>query len=379
MNPLRPVEDPVPNSFVDRLIAIGAIFFGLYGAFITIVVVSTVPHLGTNQAVPALHKITLWFYLAAHSIAFHVTVEGNTFAYPIQTVPGWSQTFRILPPIALFLGGVYLARKAPLPNEFRGFVEGAKLSVLYAPVSILLGLLTYHRPALPPVLQLAAFPEDGELLLTTDLFGVALVAGVVYPVVFAGFGGAAVYELQQHLDRPGSGYLHRLDRWFSTREGSRVDTERTESPLLSAIVAGSMLTVAQVPGFLLTVFAFQNPHQPLVDPLFQGATFPYGGYALFVSISFVLGASLWLLLIHGNGIGNTTVGFNFGFFVGGAVFTLVWSIGYIAREHPGGLVPSAEIVLFLVLLYTIGWLQSLGGALMGVALVQHRLKRRLFT
>jgi hypothetical protein len=386
MHPLRPVENPLPNTWFDRLAVLAVVVLSLAGVFVAVVALFTVPRLAPASGVPGVHKLAAWFYLAAHSISLHLVIGSEQFAYPIRAIPGWHDGLRLLPPIGLFVGGYAIARRSFLPNELRGAIEGAKLTVLYLPFTIVVGLLSTHTRRLPtsmlPPEAVENLTASASLHVTPDHLGVTVVAGVLYPVVFAGLGGAVASEVASLLDRRHSGLLHRLDCFFQRIDDrgpepsavGEIDTDAT-----SSLIAGIAIAVAQVPGFLVTYGVFRHNQKLNVGPFFEASLFPAGGIGLFLAIAFVGGTLAWWYLADREFAQTTEGGFSLGWAVGAVCHVAFWTIGFAASGLSDPAVPWLfEVVSLVVLTYTVGFLQSFGAAAVVALLVGRRLRTNVF-
>jgi hypothetical protein len=377
MHPLRPVSEPVPNTWFDRLVVGAGVALGLFVVFL-LVVLASAPRLPADPSVPAVHKLALWFSLAAHSVPFEFYSGTARFAYPMRTVPGWHQAFRLLPPVALILGGFVSARRTVVSDEVASTIEGAKLFAPYTLVVFVFGLLARHSGLPPAALVPSAIPEaalGSNVLITPDSFVVSMVAGVAYPIVFAGLGGGAVATLDRHLDRVESGPLHRIDAYFAGAADADVAGPAADTP--SPVLAGIALTVGQLPGFLLTYGLFQLHPEIALAPMFDA--FPVAGIGLFLVVAGGLGTLFWWQFAERPYLQTVHGGLVTGWVLGVIVHSIVWSTGYtVSGVSAVGLPWTLDLGVFLIATYVVGIFQSAGCALVAGLLVKQRLNDVVF-
>lgn len=216
MHPLRTADDPVPNTWFHRVLVVLATVGGVFGTYLVIVAAVTVPRSAVQASFDSvlLYKITSWFYLGSQFISFTLMdpVSPTEHTLNLSLMPGWHSLLYALPPLALMIAGYWAARRTYDPGV-RGVVEGMKLAAVYAPIMFALGLFSRYSGTLP--VEQAGL-TDGEII--TDVAGVLLIAGILYPVVFAGIGGALPSTVEGYLDRTTGGPLHQLDQFFTGRD-----------------------------------------------------------------------------------------------------------------------------------------------------------------
>jgi len=371
VHPLRTADDPIRNTWFHRILVVLTTFAGLYGTYLLIVAVVTIPRLTVQ--IPSgsllLYKITTWFYLASHFIYFTLMDPATPTEYTLNVslIPGWHSILYLLPPLGLMIAGFWTARRTYNPAD-RGMIEGAKLAVVYFPIMFVLALFARYTGVLP--VQQAGLSE-GEI--TTDVAGVLLYAGIFYPLVFGGLGGFLPSTVDGYLDRTNSGPLHRLDRFLQKRDDqrSRSELEPGTEDWASALLGGATITAAQIPGFLLTVLIFDNRlylgRPALSEMLGYGVLF-----GVFLVAGLGIGTVVWQRLTRGGAL-PPAAGIEVGLIAGILVHLFVWVVVYAATSAVSldlGLL--RELGLILLLTYSTGWIQSLGAVGGATLYMSHR-------
>jgi hypothetical protein len=130
-----------------------------------------------GEAVPAWKGVS-WLYLNAHFVATQIpTIAGGTRTANFVTGEEGSTLLLVLPSLLLAVAGVVVAYgRATDPLD--GAKAGASTVVGYLPVSATAAFLTAHAIG------------DTQAAISADPVTAILLAGVVYPAVFGGVGGA---------------------------------------------------------------------------------------------------------------------------------------------------------------------------------------------
>jgi len=380
---LRAAENPVPNTTLYRIVA-GALPAAVQYSFFLLIAAAVTMRSIETPTLTLVYKTAAWFTLGAHSIAFTITVEQGQFAFPMRSIPGWNHGVRLLPPIALAAAGFWTARRTHLPSELRGAMEGIKLTPYYLPYPFGLALVARRFETPPaamlpePVRQLPTRALD-PFYLGTDQFGVVAIAGVLYPVIFAGLGGGAAYKIDRHLDRTDDGLLLSLDEWIASVTvrwvrafGGRSGSEGARS----AVLAGAWLTATQLPGFALTMAVFGVSVGTRDSPV---AGIGLGGpLGLFLVTSLTIGGLLWWSQTRGNGVRSSQGALQIGWLTGTIVHVIVWGTAALtASGAPGGLDFIVGPATIVVMTYAVGWTACLGAAAGAVLLMRHRYQVQL--
>jgi len=135
----------------------------------------------SNLSTPADWQLLGWFFLAGHNATVTVagTVGGSTTTSALAIdVPTW---LLLLPVGLLFVAGFAVARYEEVRAPGRGAMAGAAVALSYV---VCVGLLA--------VLSTWTVSQGGDasLQIAPDLLQALAVAGVAYPLVFGGVGGA---------------------------------------------------------------------------------------------------------------------------------------------------------------------------------------------
>lgn len=371
VHPLRTADDPVRNTWFHRILVVLTTFGGLFGTYLVVVAAFTIPRSATQ--VPSdsllLYKITSWFYLASHSISFTLMdpVSPTEYTLNVSLIPGWHSVLYVLAPLALMIAGYWTGRRTYNPED-RGLFEGMKLAAVYAPIMFFLGLLSRYSGALPA--QQAGLSE-GEII--TDITGVLLIAGILYPVVFAGLGGALPATVERYLDGRSRGPLYRLDQLLMRLDDRQAKSEPAPGTgdWTSSFVGGVTMTAAQLPGFIITVLIFNNRLYRGRPPLSELL-----GYEVLFGVFLVgglgIGTLVWRRVSRGGTL-PTSGGIGVGLITGTAVHILFWVVVYVTT---GVLTLDLGLLrdpaLILVLTFSTGWMQSVGAVGGAVLYLSHR-------
>lgn len=130
-----------------------------------------------GEAVPAWKGVS-WLFLNAHFVATRIpTVAGGTRTANFVTGEEGSTLLLVLPALLLVVAGAVVAY-GHATDPLGGAKAGASTVVGYLPLSATAAFLTAHAIG------------DTEAAISADPVTALLLAGVVYPVVFGGLGGA---------------------------------------------------------------------------------------------------------------------------------------------------------------------------------------------
>lgn len=115
--------------------------------------------------------------LALSFVVALVPIEGTIFSYlGFHTLEeSFELWFTLIPAVLLFVSGLTVA-SGTRGNPVEGFTDGAKVTSGYLAMT-LFGVLVM-------------FLVSGEFDLSGDIIADMIVAGVVFPIVFGGLGGA---------------------------------------------------------------------------------------------------------------------------------------------------------------------------------------------
>lgn len=132
-------------------------------------------------APPAVWQVIGWFFYAGHNV--QVTLSGTLGGSTTWTTLGLDvPTWLLLLPVGLLLvAGFATVRYAEIRRPGRGAMSGALVALPYLVCVVLLGILAGWTASPGGTASLRIAPH----LITT-----VFVAGVGYPVVFGGVGGA---------------------------------------------------------------------------------------------------------------------------------------------------------------------------------------------
>jgi hypothetical protein len=134
---------------------------------------------------PADWQVVGWYLFRLHTVPskLTVTVGGTTRS---QAIGLDAATWMLLVPVAILLvGGYVVARYVDAATPVGGATAGASLAVAYVVLALLLSLVTAW----------SVTRSGGTVGISPDLVPAVLVAGVVYPVLFGGVGGAVAGAL----------------------------------------------------------------------------------------------------------------------------------------------------------------------------------------
>ena len=126
-----------------------------------------------------------WTFLAAHSVPIEVAAERWHLAGELVQSP----VIYAVPPVTLLVGGYLVARLDECTGTVPGARAGALVTVGYALVTAV-AVFGTRVSVQSSYASIAAYPN----------IPLGLVAGVAYPVLFAGMGGAVAGGLTGRLD-----------------------------------------------------------------------------------------------------------------------------------------------------------------------------------
>jgi hypothetical protein len=129
--------------------------------------------------------------------------------------------------------------------------------------------------------------------------------------------------------------------------------------------AGIVLTLSQIPGFIITRTVFTSPNAFAFrqDRFFDSGVFPLGGLGLFVILCYLLSSGAWEWQMERRAVKTSEQAVKFGWLLGAGVHVIVWGTGLISSGlAASGLGILVEVGSMVVFTYAIGWTTSLGAA-----------------
>ena len=135
----------------------------------------------SNVSTPADWQVIGWIFLAGHNaiVTIVATVGGTTTTSGLAIdVPTW---LLLLPVGLLFVAGFAVVRYEDVRSPARGGTAGAAVAISYVVCVALLAVLSAWT---------VSQGGDASLRIAPDLLPALAIAGVGYPLVFGGVGGA---------------------------------------------------------------------------------------------------------------------------------------------------------------------------------------------
>ena len=130
---------------------------------------------------PADWQVIGWYFLGAHNVAIEATTRlggsMTTSALDLD-VPTW---LMLIPPGFLLVAGFSVVRYVEFREPLRGALAGASITIAYVVGVVVLALLSAWT---------VSEGGNASLQVAPALLSSVIVAGVAYPVVFGGLGGA---------------------------------------------------------------------------------------------------------------------------------------------------------------------------------------------
>ncbi|WP_336024812.1 transporter [Halobellus salinisoli] len=126
---------------------------------------------------PGTWKLVGWVFYSAHYVTSEIPgLFGSTSVNLISRGDAFSPALFVLPPVILLIAGALVAVAARAESPLSGAVGGASVALGYLPLAIA-GALAFSISV--------GDSNAGPTLVTA-----VLLAGIVYPLVFGGVGGA---------------------------------------------------------------------------------------------------------------------------------------------------------------------------------------------
>ncbi|TQQ82880.1 hypothetical protein EGH24_05420 [Halonotius terrestris] len=131
----------------------------------------------TLDGAPATHELVGWVFFNAHfvDIVLNIPILGSQTTGYIGGDNGFTTALYLVPMLSLLVGGALVARQQDATAPVSGGVAGLTLLPGYLVVTILGGLLV----------EISVSGATGG----PDLTAAVILAGILYPTVFAGIGG----------------------------------------------------------------------------------------------------------------------------------------------------------------------------------------------
>jgi hypothetical protein len=136
---------------------------------------------------PPTWKFAGWLYYTAHNLELEIAAsaagQSQTTTQSMQSNPVWDGWLLALPAIALIAAGAYVTYS----RHIRDSETAAKYGVTVIPgyfAAVVAGAFVFAW-----TIQVSGGGVTGELSMKPPLTNAALIAGVIYPVVFGGIGG----------------------------------------------------------------------------------------------------------------------------------------------------------------------------------------------
>jgi len=137
---------------------------------------------------PGAWQVVGWLYYAAHNVDVVIEVSGlgrsGTGTLPLTEGVLWERWFVILPVVTLLTVGFSLAFLSSAQDVRRGFLAGSSIALGYAPIAVSGVIVTAWELSV----RYSSLSANGSI--SPDPLGGVLLAGILYPVVLGGTGGA---------------------------------------------------------------------------------------------------------------------------------------------------------------------------------------------
>ena len=125
-----------------------------------------------------------WTFFEAHNVGTTASATGagvsRSVAVPLRETPLWDAWFLLVPPLVLLGVGYFVASSTVSWDAVSGFQAGASIAFGYCVLAALAAL----------TLTASVTEESVTVTVGPDLVPALIIAGIVYPVVFGGIGGA---------------------------------------------------------------------------------------------------------------------------------------------------------------------------------------------
>lgn len=138
-------------------------------------------------------KLISWYLLAAHKLQMTFSRGTRSVSRSAFTFEDFGYVdgtlFYLAVILLLMAGGYVLARRAPVDGRGTvsdSFVAGGAIAIGYLPAIVLVTIASSH--------------STGEYAIYYDPVRSALIAGILYPVVFGGIGGVAYHRYGRETD-----------------------------------------------------------------------------------------------------------------------------------------------------------------------------------
>lgn len=151
---------------------------------------------------PSTEQYVAWLFYEMHNVGHVVTRTLNgrsqSQSFNPSTWGVWESWLLAVPPLLLVVAGVAVAYVWSEGDPKLGAVYGAALTAGYFPLAGLLAVLSEHQESV------SGFRGTGSITAGPKLVEAAVLAGVLYPVVFGVVGGLAVAVLRERSGSPGA-------------------------------------------------------------------------------------------------------------------------------------------------------------------------------
>jgi hypothetical protein len=225
--------------------------------------------------------------------------------------------------------------------------------------------------------------QIASLRLQSDLIINILLAGVIYPLIFAGLGGATFYEIRRHLNNTDRGRIHRLDQFFEKVEARTQLVNvvvKIPGEFVSSASAGIGVLIGHLPGFYITYSMFWIAAERFnYEVIFTDIPLPHPVLLLFIAVALITAILQWRYTMGDLNNKNLQSAFVFGVLHGTQIHITIWGLVFAVRAWPATNIAYVLDITWATMFAFIpgGFIQALGAGFAAALIYQKRTSEQV--